>query len=224
MVRPRAVAFTSLVLVVFVGQTAAAQELSRYRGYALASSVAAVVAATGARVTDVATTHQRPALIQSLEWRPPYIPASERQDPLATVVFSFDDDRLYQMVVTYESERMSGLTDADVVEALTTTYGPPVLVPRGSRGQASSDSYTTNVILARWSDATTRVTLSRDADSPRFQLVFVDKAIDAHARSAITEAARLDLKEAPQRARDQQAKDALEVEQARLLNKAAFKP
>ena len=51
------------------------------------------------------------------------------------VQFSFYDDQLYQVVVSYDRERMEGLTDADVVESLSATYGVPLLAGARTSGQ-----------------------------------------------------------------------------------------
>ena len=65
-------------LVIAVGlilgaQLAFAQDMSRYRAYALERSLESVVAASGARTADAKTLHERPATIQQLEWRAPYV-------------------------------------------------------------------------------------------------------------------------------------------------------
>jgi hypothetical protein len=59
--------------LVLGGQLAFAQDVSRYRAYALESSLDSVVAATGARAVDAKTLHERPATIQELDWRAPYV-------------------------------------------------------------------------------------------------------------------------------------------------------
>jgi hypothetical protein len=53
--------------LIFGGQMAFAQEMSRYRVYALESSLDSVVAASGARAADAKTLHERPAAIQRAE-------------------------------------------------------------------------------------------------------------------------------------------------------------
>src|SRR5688500_9772419 len=55
------------------GQVAAAQDISRYRAYVLESSLDSVAMASGARAADAKTLHERPATIQELEWRAPYV-------------------------------------------------------------------------------------------------------------------------------------------------------
>lgn len=224
MTRPRPVALTSLALVVVGGQVLAAQDLSRYRAYALESSVAAVVTASGASTSDVKTLHERPGLIQELEWRAPYSSDAAAADPVRTILFSFDDDRLYQIVVTYDRDRMLGLTDQDVVDGMVGTYGTPVRAAQGNRGARTTDMSTNTTVLARWTDAASRVTLSRDVDWRRFQLVLLSRTLEAHARGVINESVRLNLKEAPQRERELQAKAALAAEEARAANRSAFRP
>src|SRR4030095_202660 len=70
------------VSLIVRAQVVSAQELSRYRGYALESSVETVVASIGARAGQAQTLHERPAKIQELEWRAPY--ATQRSGPTAT--------------------------------------------------------------------------------------------------------------------------------------------
>jgi hypothetical protein len=62
----------------------------------------------------------------------------------------------------------------------------------------------------------------------RFRLIVTLPRLETLARTATTEAVRLDLREAPQRASDRQKQDAEDVrvaqEKARIANKAAFRP
>ena len=64
-----------LFLVAFVlvlsSQLVSAQDLSRYRVYALESSLDSVLAASGAREANTRVVRERPAKIQELEWRAP---------------------------------------------------------------------------------------------------------------------------------------------------------
>src|SRR5689334_25377641 len=50
------------------GQLAFAQDISRYRVYALESRLDSVVAASGVRAADAKTLHERPATIQVRSW------------------------------------------------------------------------------------------------------------------------------------------------------------
>src|SRR5688500_16829490 len=103
-----------------------AADLDRYRDFRLGSSAALVAKAAGTtEARDLKTLHLRPALIQQLQWRAPYRPEQGiGLDPVREVVFRFVDDQLFQMLVTYERSRTEGLTAADMIAAISTTYGP----------------------------------------------------------------------------------------------------
>jgi hypothetical protein len=86
-----------VVVLVFGGQLASAQDLSRYREYVLGLSLEAVVAASGAHPTDAMTVHERPATIRRLLWRTPNVRSGEfSADPERHVALSFYNDALYK--------------------------------------------------------------------------------------------------------------------------------
>jgi len=216
-------------LTLFSGQAASAQDLSRYRTYVLASSVDVVAKASGMRASDTQTLHQRPATIQELQWRAPYVTtASATADPVRGVVFTFVDDALYQVVVTYDRERMDGLSDGDVIESVSASYGAPVDKKAIARTGLPTIALHGAVVLAQWGDDASLLTLLRDSYSPEFQLILSSKALSTRARGAIREAVRLDVLEAPQRELEQRKKDAAEAsatrDKTRSTNKAAFRP
>jgi hypothetical protein len=225
--RVMAVAVLSVILV---GQPAGAQELSRYRDYALGSSVAAIVKASGTRADETKTLHERPARIQELQWRAPYVSSgTEMADPVRDVLFSFFDDQLYQLVVTYDRDRMEGLTNEDVIESISATYGTPLLQhSRATLGLLPPEVLTDTKVVAQWEDEGSLMTLTRGTYAPQYQLVMVSKALNTRARAAIKEAGRLDVQEAPQREVDQRKKEVSDArvadQKARVVNKAAFKP
>ena len=226
-VRVSAVAFLVFVLS---GQLLVAESPFRYREYTLESSVASVLKISGQRESETKTLHQRPASIQELEWRAPYARAGAGPaDPVRDVVFSFYDDQLYQVVVTYSRDRMDGLTNDDLIQTLSAAYGTPLL--QNSRPPLSAnpaDVAEDITVLAQWEDPVSLLTLTRNTYSPQFQLVLSSKTLTPRARAAIKEALRLNTQEAPQRELDQRNKaiaDTLEAsEKARVVNKAAFRP
>jgi hypothetical protein len=212
------------------GQSLVAQAPFQYREYALASSVASVVKTSNAREDGVKTLHERPARIQEVEWRAPYARSGDTlADPVRDVLFSFYDDQLYQVVVTYDRERMEGLTNADVIESISTTYGL-ALLRHGRLAQNGLPAETTTVtaVVAQWEDAASLLTLTRGSYSAQYQLVLTSKTLTPLALVAIKDALRLDTQDAPQRERDQRTKDMAAArvasQKARVVNKAAFKP
>lgn len=202
----------------------------QYREYALGSSVASVVKISNTREDGVKTLHERPALIQELEWRAPYVSSgTERADPVGNILFSFFDDQLYQVVVTYDRDRTEGLTNDDVIESLSSTYGVPLLRHSNvGRTAVPGDAGAESTVVAQWEDAASVVTLTRGTYSPQVRLVLSSKTLNPRARAAIKEATRLDVQEAPRRERDQRNKEVADArvasQKARVVNKAAFKP
>lgn len=211
------------------GHVASAQDVSRYRGYVLESSVESVVGTSGARSADAKTIHERPAKIQELEWRAPYVSSgSELADPVRGIVFTFLDDALYQVVVSYDRDRTDGLTNNDIIDALTAAYGAPVLRSAKQPPTRPAAAQPDTVALAQWETAGASLTLVRGTYTPEFQLILTSKPLSLRARNAIREAVRLDAAEAPRRELDQRKKEAAEAsaarEKTRVTNKAAFRP
>lgn len=207
-----------------------AQDLAKYRDYALESTPAEVVAASGARDADIKALHERPARIQELLWRAPYeLSGRESVDPVLDLRFAFYDGRLYRVVVTYDRRRTEGLTNGDVIEVLSATYGAPTSLPAPAEAASTGlNSYVASTEVARWEDAKTVLTLTQGANAAEFRLTMSSKALDALAVAAIAEARRLDTLEAPGRDLDERNRQASErmaaSEKARLVNKPAFRP
>ena len=214
------------LVLVFSSQRVSAQDILGYRTYALDSSVDAVVAASASRASDIKVLHERPALIQELEWRAPYAhSATELADPVRTITFMFCDDALYQVLVSYDRNRTDGLSNGDIIGSLTAVYGAPV---PGTARNRPLDAPADAVVLAQWDRAGSSLTLLRGMYSAEFQLMLTAKASGTRARGAIRESARLDTADAPRREREQRKQEAADaaaaLDKVRATNKAAFRP
>jgi hypothetical protein len=221
--------FVVAVGVAFVGQPASAQDLSRYRAYVLESNLETVITASAARLADAKTLHERPAKIQELEWRAPYvISGSELADPVQDVTFTFYNDALYRVVVKYDRDRTEGLTNSDLIASLSATYGAPVPASAQPRTARAAEVLADTTVVARWDSPSASLTLLRGASSPELQLILASKSLSARATTAIREAGRLDTIEAPRRELEQRKKDVADAtavrDKARAVNKAAFRP
>ncbi len=210
------------------GQTVSAQGMSHYRAYALESSLDSVIAASGARPADAKTLHERPATIQELQWRAPYVGSGDTPaDPVREIAFTFYNGALYQVIVNYDRTRTEGLTNEDIIESVSAAYGLPALAT-AKVPTSPADAFPRGIVLARWERDESLVTLIRGSYTPEFQLILISKPLSARARSAIGEAIRLDAIEAPRREtelRTKEAGDASAVrDKARITNKAAFRP
>ena len=226
----RARALAAIVTWLAFGGTALdAQDLSRYRVYALDSSLSDVLAASGRRASDAIIRHERPARISELEWRAPYVTSgTEMADPVRALTFLFYNDGLYQITADYEPARIEGLTVADIVASLSSAYGAPVPAAARSRVRQTTSVAQDMTLLAAWESPTTSMLLVRAPFSSAVQLVIVSKQPGAQAKVAIREAQRLDVVEEPRRELQRRQQEEIEAEAARTrtrdTNKAAFRP
>jgi len=209
------------------------QSWSQYRNFELGSGVAAVSAATGVVGSEARTIHQRPAVLQDLEWRPPrWAPQGNAPstDPVERIIFSFYNDQLFRIVVDYNRDRTAGMTQADLIEALSATYG--AVLPKTARPAtraASPVEIESGSPFARWGDAEHSVVLYETSSyRAAFRLIVTDAPRAELARKADAEAQRLDTQEAPARDIARQAKERDEeravAAKARSTNKDVFRP
>src|SRR5437899_8030677 len=75
-----------------------AGDLSSYREFQLGMDLNAVKKQT----SEARTIHQRPALIQDLEWRPRGFGSAAESDPVKDVLLSFYNGQLFRIVVNYD--------------------------------------------------------------------------------------------------------------------------
>jgi hypothetical protein len=217
-----------LLLAGLAASTLRAGDFSSYRGMQLGTNLNVSVAQAGAKLSDVRTIHQRPALMQELDWWP-RLPASEgpvKADPVKTGLLCFFNGELFRIVITYDRFRIEGMTTEDMIEAISSTYGT------AARPEAEVAYHTiygeVASVLARWDDSQYSYDLVRSGDRSSFALILYSKRLDALAQAALIEAAQLDLQEAPQKLMEMQKKqddeERLALEKARLLNKPNFRP
>ena len=218
------------VLVVLASWSLSAATFDTYRDFTLRDSTASVLARTHAPDRDLKTLHDRPNVVQELTWRPPSLigrPVAERE-AVAAIVFSFLDDQLFRISVTYEPSRTEGLTKQDLIDSLSATYGTPSSYAAPPPRRPAYDSLSTPTLLATWRSADTTVALNQVAYSRGVGLVITSNALEAAARKAQAAAVAMDAREAPAReaARVKADADAARAaaEKTRSTNKGAFKP
>lgn len=205
--------------------------LSQYREFQFGMDLLAVAKQAEVNPSAARVIHQRPAILQELQWRTLRAPLSSPEaDPVKGILFSFYNGELFRMVVTYDQLRTEGLTNDDLVEAISADYGTASR-PAAQVAQLPSlqvDDYGQDVIVAHWEDSEYSFSLSRSAYLPAFTMLAFSKRVDARAQPASIEAARLDELEAPQRETEREKKQDEEnratQEKARLMNKVAFRP
>ena len=209
-----------------------AQDLSRYREFQFGMNVVAVAKQADVKPSEARVIHQRPAVIQELEWRPQrFLASSPQVDPVKEILFSFYNGELFRMLVNYDQHKTEGLTDEDMVEAISAKYGIATRPATKITLLLSSSFHVYNdseKVIARWEDSQYSFNLVRSSYQLSFGMVVYSKQLDALAQAAITEARRLDQQEAPQKELElrqkQQADSRVLLEKARLTNKPSFRP
>ena len=193
------------VLVFLIALSASlirAQDLSSYRDFQFGMNLGAVAIQAGMNPAEAKTLHQRPALIQELWWQRSFGGSSPQADPVREVVFSFYSGDLFRMVVNYDRYRTEGLTDEDMIEAISAKYGiaarPVAVIVLFSSSQVYNDH---ERVIARWEDLQYSYNLYRSSNQPTFGMLIFSKRLDALAQTAIAKAIQLDNQGAPQRER-----------------------
>jgi hypothetical protein len=210
------------------GSLLAAGDFSTYRGLQFGMTLTAAATETGTKIADARMLHQRPSVIQEMDWRPRPVVVGDpaKVDPVKDGMLSFFNGELFRIVVTYDRYRVEGMTAADMIQGISATYGMPtktnVEIPYHSTyGEVA-------VVLARWEDAEYSYNLVRTGDRASFSLVLYSKQLDALAQASMVEAVRLEAQEAPQREIERQKKrvddENLLLEKARSTNKPNFQP
>jgi hypothetical protein len=204
-----------------------AGDLSSYRNFQLGMNLLAVEKQAEIKPSEAKTVHQRPAMLQDLEWRPRRFPGpAPESDPVKDILFSFYNSQLFRMVVNYDRYRTDGLTPEDMIEAISATYGEAA---KPAAEILFPSAYSENVkVIARWEDASYSFNLVRSPYQPSFALIAFSKDLDALAQAAGLEATRLEALDAPQRELEVQRKQGevsrVQQEKARLVNKPGFRP
>jgi hypothetical protein len=121
-----------------------------------------------------------------------------RKDPVQQITFSFYNDQLFRMAIDYDRQRTEGLTDADMIGALTEVYGT-ASTPKARTPSmfVSLIDITSGTPVSQWGNAEYSVVLLRPSFGAGFQVVVTSIPLDALARKADAEAVRLDQRDAP---------------------------
>jgi hypothetical protein len=149
-------------------------------------------------------------------------------DALQQIMFSFYDDQLFKLMIDYDRQRTLGMTDADMIEAVSQIYGAPVSPKPPSANILPQDEVIASRTVARWTDGMYSATLSRWAYGAAFRLTVGSIALSTLARTADAQALVLDARDAPllevARVRQEEQDRRNAQEKARTANKATFRP
>ncbi len=220
-------AFTLLLLFASMPASVSAADLSKYRDFRLGTDLATIAKQVAASPSQAKVIHHRPALIQELQWRPQPLGPSSTTESAQEVVFSFYGGELFRIAINYDRYQTEGLTTDDFIGSISAVYGiaempsPQINAVQGRYGDQEE-------IVARWQDSQYCFDLIRSSYGPTFRLLGALKRLEVPAQAAITEAKRLDDREAPQReaarVADEKEVERDKLEKSRLVNKPKFRP
>jgi hypothetical protein len=202
-----------------------AQDLSKYRHFALGMSLTRVLERTERQMADVKLIHGRPGLIQELTWWPPNLPGpSFRSDTVEQMLFSFQNGELYKISVTYDRTSTEGLTAKDMVKSISAKYGPATSVALAIDSTKDDRYDVRQKPVASWEDSQYSFNLVRSSFSDVLGLVIYSKRANAEAELAIAEAVKLDEQEGPRREAEHRKKQTDDLEATRQKNQKSFRP
>ena len=143
---------------------------------------------------------------------------------LAHLHSDFYNGALYRIVVVYDQRAVEGLTEEDMVKAISARYGigvrlyPEIDFP-------SHDVYSPpEKVIAQWDDSQNSVSLFHSTGSESFGLAVFSKRLNAQAEAAIIESAKLAKEQAPQKEIDRQKKEVDDLGIAAAKNHEEFSP
>ena len=210
----------ALAMILLSAPVIHGQDFSKYRNFSFGTSLASVSKQIDRQPIQAEVIHQQPALIQELTWYPPQPFGSSRPaEPVDKILFSFCNGELYRMLVFYDSSAIKGLTDEDMIRAVSAKYGTATK-PVADVNFPTNPSYrATEKVVARWEDSQYSFNLFRSSASNTFAIVMFDKRMDAQAGVSIAESVQLEQQEAPlkEAARVKNENDALEVERQKNI-------
>jgi hypothetical protein len=214
-----------LVVLLLTAPLLRAQDLSKYRHFTLGMNLTNLLERTEQKMTDVKTIHGRPALIQELTWWPPNVSGTSlRSDSVEQIFFSFYNGELFKISVTYDRTATGGLTEADMVKAISAKYGPATIAAPEIESAINDRYDAKQKPVASWEDAEYSSSLVRSSFNDVLGLVVFSKRANAQAELAIAEAVKLDEQEGPKRETERQKKQVDDMEVARQKNQKSFRP
>src|ERR1700687_882222 len=215
----------ALVLILASAPLIHPQDLSKYRTFSFGMSVANVSKQADRQIAKAEVVHQRPGLIEESTWYPPQPFGSSRPaEPVEKVLFSFYNGELYRMLVTYDSSAIKGMTDEDIIRAVSAKYGTATRPVADVNFPTNPSNRANEKVVARWEDSQFSFNLFRSSASDSFAIVMFDKRLDAQAAASIAESVQLEQQGAPQREAVRVKKESDVLEGERQKNIKTLRP
>jgi hypothetical protein len=215
----------SLVMILLSAPLVRGQDLSKYRNFSLGMSLPELSNQVDLRPLQTKVIQKHPAVVQELACWPGSSPDYSRQaDSVWQIFFSFYHGELFRILVTYDQDATHELTAEDMVQAISTKYGPATR-PAAENSFPTNELYrSTEKVIARWEDSQYSINLVRSRFLNSFALAMFSKRLNAQADAAIAKSIKLEGQEDPKKEIDRQKKETDDLEAARQKNRKMFRP
>ena len=164
----------------------AAQGRPHYRTFAMGDSLQAISRQVGLPVIDDTTSAAVPGAVQELRWHARFVRrgTAPAGDPVDRLVFSFYEHRLFRIVVDYAPDRTDGMTESDMVGAVSALYGPPIRRTLTSNADGPAPLRPTETLIAEWISGDQSVALLALQGKTAFRMIVVSSALQRLARAS----------------------------------------
>ena len=195
----------SLVMILLSAPLVRGQDLSKYRGFSLGISLPELSNQVDLRPLQAKLIQKHQAVIQELTCWPGGSSGYSRQtDSVWQIFFSFYNGQLFRILVTYEQDATHGPTAEDMVQAISTKYGPATRTADEISFPTNELYRTTEKVIARWEDSQYSINLVRSRFLNSFALFMFSKRLDGEAEAAIAKSLKM---EEPQKEIGRQKKE-----------------
>jgi hypothetical protein len=209
---------------------AIAQDRLQYRTYTLGDDLASVTLQAGLSVpaaTDGPAAHDA---VQELRWQARHARrgAAPTGDPVERLIFSFYEQRLFRIVIDYAGDRTAGMTEGDMVTAVSRLFGTPTRRIASPTVVGSAPGQPAAGIVAEWVFGDQSVALIALQDGTTFRMIVSSARDEALALAAGADKVPTDLPDwtsiGATRAGAASRNDTSGLERTRQANIAAFVP
>lgn len=163
-----------------------AQDRSIYRTYRMGDDLLSIARQIGVAPPHTTMVPEPFGTVLELTWRAQYVRRGvvPPADPVARLVFSFYEDQLFRIVIDYERDRTEGMTEGDMVAAISGIYGPPskrTYAPTVAGFPPERDGDT---VIAQWADGDHSIALLGVESHAAFRMIVASSRLEALARTA----------------------------------------
>jgi hypothetical protein len=194
----RRVIVVALCLAASSASLFSAQTRLRYRTYEMGDDLRTIAQQIGVPSPPGLVVPRPLGVVEELRWRAEYVRrgTAPSGDPVARLVFSFYEDQLFRIVIDYAPDRTEGMTEADLVAAVSRVYGPPVKRSQPP-DRVGSHQRADDVVIAEWTESAYQLALLTVPGQSAFRMIVSSSRLEALARAAGTLTAPADSKGQP---------------------------